>query len=81
MAIFNLVNCRVPEYSAVRERPCRGLPLDLSEQEAGQAFKNRRDAIESSLRELPRRPPAESPLFVEILANEQSLLKFTDGFY
>jgi hypothetical protein len=57
----------MPEYSAVRKTPNRGLPSDLKEQEAGQAFNTRCDAIERSLRELPRRPRADSPLFVELL--------------
>lgn len=73
----NITRQKVPEYSAIRERPTRGLPSDLKEQEAGQAHHDRQDAIEHSLRELPRRPDAESPLFVEILAEQRSLLTIT----
>jgi hypothetical protein len=51
---------KVPEYTAVREAPTRGLPFELTEQEAGQSHSDRRDAIERSLREFPRRPEAES---------------------
>jgi hypothetical protein len=74
----NFSRQKIPEYSAVRERPNRGLPSDLTEQEAGQAYSDRRDAIERSLLEFPRRPEAESPLFVEILAaKQQGLLTIT----
>lgn len=68
----------MPEYSAVRENPTRGLPSDLGELEASQEHSDRSEAIEHLLSEVPRRPKAESPLFVEILAIEQqSLLTMT----
>jgi hypothetical protein len=68
----------LPEYSAVREQPHRGLPPDLAEEETGTAFRARSDAIERSLLEAPHRPQAESPLFVELVAaDEGGVVTFT----
>ena len=61
----------LPEYAAIRRTPSRGLPSDLAEREASQAFDAQREAIERSLREPPRRPQEQSPLFVELLAASQ----------
>ena len=61
----------MPEYSALRKTPTRGLPFDLTEQEARQEHRDRQDAIARWLCEPPRRPEVESPLFVEILDVEQ----------
>jgi len=63
---------KLPEYAAVRKTPSRGLPSELAEREAGQAFAAQREAMERLLREPPRRPQAESPLFVELLAASQA---------
>ena len=66
----------IPEYSAIRERPNRGLPSDLAEQEPKE-LSIRSAAIEQSLLESAR-TTQDSPLFVEIVAgNEQSLLAIT----
>jgi len=35
---------KVPEYTAVRETPTRGLPSELAEQEAGQSHSDPRSA-------------------------------------
>jgi hypothetical protein len=70
----------VPEYSAVRKTPTRGLPFDLKEQEASQEHSDRHDEIARWLCEPPRRPEVESPLFVEILdIKQQSLLTIEDS--
>ncbi len=61
----------LPEYSAVRRTPNRGLPSDLADAERGLAFAAQRQEIERSLREPPRRPQAERPLFVELLGTGQ----------
>lgn len=62
----------IPEYASVRRTPNRGLPSDLAEREAGEVFVSQREEIERSLREPPRRPQAESPLFVGLLAATQA---------
>ena len=68
----------LPEYSAVRSVPTRELPPDLTAKEASESFSAQREVIQRSLREPPRRPPAESPLFVELLTNnETGLLTIT----
>lgn len=61
----------MPEYRSIRRTPNRGLPSDLEEREASQAFATQREAIERSLREPPHRPHEQSPLFVELLAANQ----------
>lgn len=58
----------IPEYAAIRRTPSRGLPPDLADREASEAFTAQREVIERSLREPPRRPQEQSPLFVELLA-------------
>jgi hypothetical protein len=57
----------MPEYSAIRKIPSRGLPRNLTELEAGKAHVDRRDEIENSLLELHKTKKAQSPSFVEIL--------------
>lgn len=61
----------MPEYSALRKTPTRGLPFDLAEQEASQEHKDRKDSIAQWLCELPRRPEPDSRLFVEIFDIKQ----------
>jgi hypothetical protein len=67
-----ITRANMPEYAAIRKVPNRGLPSELAEKEAGQAFIAQRETIERSLREPPRRPQPESPLFVELLAAGQA---------
>jgi len=75
----NLTSKKVPEYSALRKTPTRGLPFDLKEQEASQEHHDRYDTIARSLCELPRRPEIESPFFVEILdIKRQSFLTINE---
>jgi hypothetical protein len=62
----------MPEYAAVRTTPNRGLPPELAERETSQAFVAQREAIKRWLGEPPRRPQAESPLVVELLAAGQA---------
>jgi hypothetical protein len=62
---------RLPEYSAIQKTPCRGLPSELADMEAGLAFVDQRAAIERSLQEPPRRPDAEKPLFVELITADR----------
>lgn len=65
----------MPEYSALRKTPTRGLPFDLKEQESSQKHRDRRDEIARWLGEPPRRPDVDSPLFVEIVdIKQQGLL-------
>ena len=59
----------MPEYSGAREMPSKGIPSRHSEQEAKEAFSGRCDSIQRWLCESPRRPQVDSPLFVEILAD------------
>ncbi len=67
-----------PGYSRLRLIPTRGLPPDLVEQEAGDSFSTRRDALERELLEPPRRPPDDKPLFTELLAvKENGLVTIT----
>ena len=61
----------MPEYSALRKTPTRGLPFDLKEQESSQQHSDRHDEIERWLCEPPRRPEVDSPLFVTILDIKQ----------
>lgn len=58
----------LPEYSAVRSVPTRGLPADLASEEASESFSARCDEFLRSLCEPPGRPPTDRPLFVELLA-------------
>lgn len=65
----------MPEYAAIRRAPNRGLPSDLGEREASQAFAAQREAIEHSLCEPSRRPQDQSPLFVALLdASQQGVV-------
>lgn len=74
----NVGRRQAPEYSALRETPCRGLPPDLIEQEASEAHSDRHDAIADSLLNSPRRPAADSSLFVEIVGSDrQGLVTLT----
>ena len=63
---------KMPEYDAIRRTPTRRLPSEVAEGEASQAFAAQREAIERSLREPPRRPQAENPLFMALLAANQA---------
>jgi hypothetical protein len=65
---------KLPEYSAIRQQPCRKLPSDLAAQEADPAHRARQDALQDWLLQSSRRPPADSPLFVEIVCREQGFL-------
>jgi hypothetical protein len=62
----------MPEYAAVRRTPNRGLPSELAEREAGETFVAQREALEHALGGPPRRPQADSPLFVALLAAGQA---------
>jgi hypothetical protein len=76
---FNRMKARteLPEYSAVRAVPTRGLPPDLEAKEASEAFSVQRQAFERSL-ELGQCPRVDSPLFVELLTlNDKGLLTMT----
>lgn len=61
----------IPEYSAIRQTPNRGLPAALEARQADPAFATRCDAIQQSLLEPPERPQAEEPLFVAIIDARQ----------
>jgi len=68
----------MPEYAAIRKAPNMGLPSDLEEREASQPFAAQRKAIERSLRDPPRRPQEQSPLFVGLLAaNQEGVVTMT----
>lgn len=57
----------LPEYSELRSIPSRGLPPILAEREADKSFDTRREALERELRQPPRRPSTDRPLFTELL--------------
>ena len=68
-------NQTMPEYSKARGIPSRGVPSRCSEEEAKEAFNARCDSIQRWLCEPSRRPPVDSPVFVEILTdNPRSVL-------
>lgn len=58
----------LPEYVAVRTIPSRGLPSELQQCEMSEAFFRQREEVERSICEPQRRPRADKPLFVELLA-------------
>ncbi len=57
----------LPEYSALRSTPTRGLPPDLKEAEDRESFATSRENLERELRKPPRRPLDDEPLFMELL--------------
>lgn len=57
----------LPEYSALRSIPSRGVPPDLAEAEQSKSFVTSRENFESELRKSPRRPLGDNPLFTELL--------------
>ena len=62
----------LPEYSALRAIPTRGVPPDLAEAEGSEFFATSREKLEHELRKLPRRPPEDEPLFMELLEAQGS---------
>lgn len=62
----------LPEYSAPRSIPTRGLPPDLAEAEGSESFATSRENLERELRRLPRRPLEDEPLFTELLEAQGS---------
>lgn len=62
----------LPEYSALRSIPTRGLPPDLAEAEGSDSFATSRENLERELRKLPRRPMEDEPLFMELLEAQGS---------
>jgi hypothetical protein len=62
----------LPEYSALRSTPTRGVPTDLAEAEESESFATSRKTFESELRELPGRPLEDDPLFTELLETNGS---------
>jgi len=62
----------LPEYSALRSTPTRGLPPDLAEAEGSESFAISRENFERELRKLPRRPLEDEPLFMELLEADGS---------
>jgi hypothetical protein len=68
----------IPEYSALRSLPSRGVPADLSEAEASEPYQTNREGIERELLAPPRRPLEDVPLFTIILeSNGSGLVTFT----
>jgi hypothetical protein len=68
----------LPEYSALRSTPSRGLPPDLKEAEDSESYATRRENLQSELRKPPRRPPDDEPLFMELLeANGSGVVYIT----
>ena len=62
----------LPEYSALRSTPTRGVPTDLAEAEESESFATSRKTFESELRELSGRPLEDDPLFTELLETNGS---------
>ena len=68
----------LPEYSALRAIPTRGVPPDLAEAEGSESFATSREGLEHELRKLPRRPLEDEPLFMELLeANGSGVVTIT----
>jgi hypothetical protein len=68
----------LPEYFALRSTPTRELPPDLAEAERSESFATSRENFERELRKLPRRPPEDDPLFMELLeANGSGVVTIT----
>jgi hypothetical protein len=60
----------LPEYSALRQTPTQDLPPDLAEQELGQSFLMRRQALQHELVQAPQRPAEDKALFTGLLARD-----------
>lgn len=68
----------LPEYSALRSTPTRGLPPDLKEAEDSESFTTSRENLQCELRKPPRRPLDDEPLFMELLeANGSGVVYIT----
>lgn len=59
-----------PEYSRLRKFPSRALPTELVEMESSGWFKNKRDALEHKLLTPSQAPPADKPLFTELVVSD-----------
>jgi len=57
----------LPEYSRLRAAPTRPLPSDLTQEESGEAFKERRVAIEEDLRRMHSDPEGDTPRFTALV--------------
>ena len=57
----------LPEYSRLRAVPTRTLPADLVQEEAGESFTARRDAIARELRTSAHQSQDDAPLFTELM--------------
>src|SRR5258708_21635697 len=57
----------LPEYSALRLTPTRGVPPDLKEAEDSESFATSQENLQCELRNPPRRPLDDEPLFMELL--------------
>ncbi len=57
----------LPEYSALRLTPTRGVPPDLKEAEDSESFATSQENLQCELRKPPRRPLDDEPLFMELL--------------
>ncbi len=68
----------LPEYSALRAIPTRGVPPDLAAAEGSESFATSRENLERELRKLPRRPLDDESLFMELLeANGSGVVTIT----
>jgi hypothetical protein len=68
----------MPEYAAIRRTPNRSPPSDLVDGEASDAFAAQRETIERTLREPPRHPEGQRPLFVKTIASRSGSLLVTN---
>jgi hypothetical protein len=57
----------MPGYSRLRAVPTRPLPPDLAQEEAGESFLAKREAVERSIGEPGRRPREDTPLFTGLI--------------
>lgn len=62
----------LPEYSRLRTVPTRTLPADLVQEEAGDSFAARYDAIARDLRTPAHQPQDDTPLFTELMTADGS---------
>jgi hypothetical protein len=72
----------LPEYSALRSIPNRGLPSELTETEAGEAFVARQTALIGELCASPQRPEDDKPLLTALTNAEGTgfiTMTFPDG--
>lgn len=62
----------LPEYSAIRSTPTRGLPSELVATEGGEKFAARQQALSDELCGSPHRPPDDEPLLIAFMDEKRT---------